>query len=318
MINLFVLFFIPVVILLVLLLVWLQMRRSGFRAGGTPVLQLYSRNLTDLAAKNAVDPVIGREEEIERVAQILSRRTKNNPVLIGESGVGKTAIVEGLARLIAEKKVPHPLLGKRVLQLDLGSLVAGTKYRGEFEMRLKSLTDELIKSERSIILFIDELQTLAEAGEATGAIDAANILKPPLARGELQVIGATTPQEYQAYIEKDHTLERRFQPILISEPSHSQTLAILKGLRKRYEDYHHVKISDKALEACVDLADDCLPDRVFPDKSIDLMDEASAFVAISLLKKGKKVAATVGPKEIQSIIKHWQKNRLCFPKRRKS
>lgn len=293
-------------------------RHDGFRPSGHfPILELYSRDLTKLALEKSVDPVIGREREIARLAQILSRRTKNNPVLIGESGVGKTAIVEGLAQLIIEKKVPVSLLGKRVLQLDLGSLVAGTKYRGEFERRLKGLTDELINSQRQVILFIDELHTLAEAGEATGAIDAANILKPPLARGELQVIGATTPIEYQQYIEKDHTLERRFQPIFIEEPTADETLAILYGLRSKYEEYHDVKITDKALAAAVDLSDACASDRVFPDKAIDLIDEACAYATIRRVKSKKRASPSVSEKEIKKIVSQWGKNHLIVHKKKK-
>lgn len=251
------------------------------------ILELYSKDLTALAKAGKIDPVIGRKHEIYRVIEILSRRTKNNPVLIGRSGVGKTAIVEELANELAHGNIPEILQDKRVLALDLSGLVAGTKYRGEFEKRLKALVDEIIAAQRHIILFIDEIHTLAEAGEATGAIDAADILKPALARGELQVIGATTLEEYQKYVEKDQTLERRFQPVMVEEPNAEQTLEILKGLREKYENYHHVKYSDAILDAIVRLAQEHLKERVFPDKAIDILDEAGARVHLAKIESGK-------------------------------
>ncbi|MDR0405498.1 MAG: ATP-dependent Clp protease ATP-binding subunit [Clostridiales bacterium] len=241
----------------------------------TPTIDQFSRDLTRLAKESRVDPVIGRSKEIDRVVQILSRRTKNNPCLIGEPGVGKTAIAEGLAQKIADGNLPELLKDKRVLSLDLSSMVAGTKYRGEFEERLKKALDEVRKS-GNIILFIDELHTLIGAGAAEGAIDAANILKPSLARGEIQVVGATTLDEYRKYIEKDAALERRFQPISVDEPTEAEAVAILKGLRDKYEAHHKVKITDEAVDAAVTLSARYIPDRFLPDKAIDLIDEASS------------------------------------------
>lgn len=242
----------------------------------TPMVDQLAVNLTELAEEGKLDPVIGRKTEIERVVQILARRTKNNPALIGEPGVGKTAIVEGLTQRIADGEVPAPLLGKRVLQLDLGSVVAGTMYRGQFEERLKRVISELKKSDA--ILFIDELHMLVGAGSAGSAMDAANILKPALSRGELQVVGATTLDEYRKHIESDAALERRFQPIMVDEPSTVETVEILKGIRSAYEEHHQLKISDDALEAATDLSARYVSDRFLPDKAIDLVDEASSRV----------------------------------------
>ncbi|MEA4883554.1 MAG: ATP-dependent Clp protease ATP-binding subunit [Clostridia bacterium] len=248
---------------------------------GTPTLEQYGRNLTVMARDGKLDPVIGREQEISRVIQVLSRRTKNNPVLIGDPGVGKTAIVEGLAQKLVNGDVPELLKDKRVLTLDMGSLVAGTKYRGEFEERLKKVIDEIISS-GDVILFIDELHTVVGAGAAEGAIDAANILKPALARGELQCVGATTLNEYRKHIEKDAALERRFQPIQVGEPTVEQTIAILEGLRDRYEAHHRVKITDGALRAAALLSDRYISDRFLPDKAIDLVDEAGSKVRLAV------------------------------------
>ncbi len=245
----------------------------------TPTLDTYGRDLTALAREGKLDPVIGREKEIERVIQVLSRRTKNNPALIGEPGVGKTAIAEGLAQRIVEKRVPEVLKDRRVVTLDLASLVAGSKYRGEFEERLKKVMNE-IRSAGEIILFIDELHTIVGAGAAEGAIDASNILKPALARGELQCIGATTLDEYRKHVEKDPALERRFQPIMVAEPTVEETLAILRGLRDRYEAHHSVEITDEAIEAAVRLSDRFVADRFLPDKAIDLIDEAGSRVRL--------------------------------------
>jgi ATP-dependent Clp protease ATP-binding subunit ClpC len=247
----------------------------------TPLLDQFCRDLTELAQKNALDPVIGRAMEIERVVQILSRRTKNNPALIGEPGVGKTAIAEGLAQAIILGNIPESLMGKRVLTLDMGALVAGTKYRGEFEERLKKILDE-IRQSREVVLFIDELHTLVGAGAAEGAIDAANILKPALARGEIQCIGATTLNEYRKYIEKDAALERRFQPVFVDEPSLQETIEILHGIRPLYDKHHRVQITDDALKAAAELSVRYVTDRSLPDKAIDLIDEASARVRMKL------------------------------------
>src|SRR5437588_8235440 len=243
----------------------------------TPTLDQLGVNLTAMAKASQLDPVIGREKEIERVIQILSRRTKNNPALIGEPGVGKTAIAEGLAHRIVKGDVPETLQGKRVLTLDIGSLVAGTKYRGEFEERLKKIIEEL-RHAHDVILFIDELHTLVGAGAAEGAVDAANILKPSLARGELQCIGATTLDEFRKYIERDAALERRFQPVMVEEPSIEETIHILEGIKDRYEAHHKLEISDEALKASAELAARYVPDRFLPDKAIDLIDEAASRV----------------------------------------
>ena len=250
--------------------------------GDTPTLNQFGRDLTELARSGKFDPVIGREKEIERVIQILSRRTKNNPVLLGEPGVGKTAVAEGLAQEIAAGNVPELLKGKRVFSLDLSSVIAGAKYRGEFEERLKKAMEEIIKS-GNIILFVDEMHTIIGAGAAEGAIDASNILKPSLARGELQLIGATTLNEYRKYVEKDAALERRFQSVMVGEPSVDETIQILKGIREKYEAHHGVKISDSAIEAAAKLSSRYITDRFLPDKAIDLVDEACSRVRLGAL-----------------------------------
>jgi ATP-dependent Clp protease ATP-binding subunit ClpC len=252
---------------------------AGAKSEKTPVLDQFCRDLTRAAAAGELDPVIGRSQEIERIVQILSRRTKNNPVLIGESGVGKSAIIEGLADLIVSGQIPEILRGKRVLSLDLAGMLAGAKYRGEFEERLKNAMAE-IKKAGNVVLFIDELHTLVGAGAAEGAIDAANILKPMLARGEIQCVGATTLNEYRKYIEKDAALERRFQPVTVGEPSTEEAVAILMGLRDRYEAHHRVRITDEAIRAAVMLSDRYISDRFLPDKAIDLVDEAASRVRI--------------------------------------
>ncbi len=263
----------------------------------TPALDHFGRDLTELAKKNKLDPIIGREEEIERVAQILSRRKKNNPVLIGEPGVGKTAIAEGLALRIIEKKVPRTLYDKRVVTLDLGAIVAGTKYRGQFEERMKAIMTELEKH-LDVILFIDELHTIVGAGGASGSLDASNMFKPALARGELQCIGATTLSEYRQYIEKDGALERRFQKIMIDPPSTEETLEILHGLKSRYEAHHNVKYSDDAIESAVRLSNRYITDKFLPDKAIDVLDETGSRVHL---------ANFVIPKEVLDLEKDIEK-----------
>ena len=282
----------------------------------TPVLDQFGRDLNQLAEEGKLDPVVGREKEIERVIQILSRRTKNNPVLIGEPGVGKTAIAEGLAERIVTSRVPETLKDRRVVTLDLGALVAGSKYRGEFEDRLKKVMDE-IRHSGNVILFIDELHTIVGAGAAEGAIDASNILKPALARGELQCIGATTLDEYRKHVEKDAALERRFQPIMVEEPSTDEAIEILRGLRDRYEAHHRVEITNEALEAAVRLSDRYVPDRYLPDKAIDLVDEAASrvrlrsFVAPPDVKKleqrleeaRKEKEASIGAQEFEKAAR---------------
>ncbi|MXS76325.1 NDP-hexose 4-ketoreductase [Microbacterium sp. CSI-V] len=281
--------------------------------GGSAVLDQFGRNLTQAARDNKLDPVIGREKEIERVMQILSRRSKNNPVLIGEPGVGKTAVVEGLAQAIVKGDVPETLKDKQVYSLDLGSLIAGSRYRGDFEERLKKVTKE-IRTRGDIIVFIDEIHTLVGAGAAEGAIDAASILKPLLARGELQTIGATTLDEYRKHFEKDAALERRFQPIQVAEPSLPHAINILKGLRDRYEAHHKVQITDGAIVAAANLADRYISDRFLPDKAIDLIDEAGARLRLSILSSppelrefDEKIAKVREQKEFASEEQDFEK-----------
>src|SRR6266851_3931222 len=263
----------------------------------TPLLDQFGRDLTELARKNSLDPVIGREAEIERVIQILSRRTKNNPALVGEAGVGKTAIAEGLAQLITLGNVPESLMNKRLVTLDMGPLVAGTKYRGEFEERLKKVLDE-IRSSREVVLFIDELHTLVGAGAAEGAIDAASILKPALARGEIQCIGASTLNEYRKYIEKDAALERRFQPVFVDQPTMLETIDILRGVKSLYEKHHRVTITEAAVRAAAVMSARYVADRALPDKAIDLIDEGSARVRMKL---------TTTPDELKDLQKEIKK-----------
>ncbi|MFW6274900.1 MAG: Clp protease N-terminal domain-containing protein, partial [Spirochaetota bacterium] len=267
-------------------------RKGAQHSGkGTPTLDEFARDLTEYAREGKLDPVIGRGWEIQRVIQILARRTKNNPVLIGEPGVGKTAIVEGLAQQIEEGTAPEVLLGKRVVTLDIASLIAGTKYRGEFEERLKKVMKE-IAAAANVILFIDELHTIIGAGGAEGAIDASNMLKPALSRGELQTIGATTHNEYRKYIEKDAALERRFQTIFVEEPSIDETVEILNGIKEQYEDHHNVSYTEKAISEAARLSSRYITDRFLPDKAIDLIDEAGSY---------KRINNTVRPKELTEL-----------------
>ncbi len=269
--------------------------------GATPTLAAYSRDLTADARAGKLDPVIGRESEIERVVSILARRSKNNPVLIGEPGVGKTAVVEGLAQRIVAGDVPQALRDKRVLALSIGPLVAGTKYRGEFESRVKRILDEVKRASRDVILFIDELHTLVGAGAAEGALDLSSMIKPELARGELQCIGATTFDEYRKHIESDAALERRFQPVMVEEPTVEQTIAILRGLRAKYTAHHGVEITDEALDAAATLASRYIADRFLPDKAIDLIDEASAFAALG----GNAAKGIVDAQAVSAIVSRW-------------
>lgn len=262
--------------------------RAKREKGDTPNLDHFSRDLTQMAREGRLDPVIGRETEMRRVVQILSRRTKNNPCLIGEPGVGKTAVVEGLAQLIVSGDVPETIAGKRVVSLDLSGMVAGSKYRGEFEERIKKVLSE-IREDGNILLFIDEIHTIIGAGGAEGAIDASNILKPSLARGELQLIGATTVEEYRKYIEKDAALERRFQPVMVEEPTEEESFAILRGLRGHYEEHHKVEITDEALRAAVRLAARYINDRFLPDKAIDLIDEAASKIRLTVYTEPEEI-----------------------------
>ena len=266
----------------------------------TPTLDEFGTDLTKKASDGRLDPVVGRSKEIERVIQILGRRTKNNPVLIGEPGVGKTAIAEGLAQRIMNRDIPDTLDDKKVISLDIGLLIAGTKYRGEFEERLKKIMDE-VRTNQNIVLVIDEVHTLIGAGAAEGAIDAANIIKPALSRGELQCIGATTLEEYRKHIEKDAALERRFQPVQVGEPSVDETVEILFGLRERYEKHHKLVISDEAVVAASKLADQYIADRFLPDKAIDLIDEAGS--RVRLLNSQLPPAAKELDKELRGILK---------------
>ena len=279
---------------------------ASAKGSNTPNLNQYGRDLTEMAREGKLDPIIGREKEIERVIQILSRRTKNNPALIGDPGVGKTAIAEGLAQKIIEGNIPEILKGKRVVTLDLSSMVAGSKYRGEFEERLKNVMNE-IRESKNVILFLDEMHTIIGAGGAEGAIDASNILKPALARGEIQAIGATTLDEYRKHVEKDAALERRFQPVMVGEPTKEEALLILEGLRDKYEAHHKVKITDEAIKAAVELSDRYIADRFLPDKAIDLVDEAASKVRIKIftappdLKKMEEDLAALEKEKAEAI-----------------
>ncbi len=277
----------------------------------TPTLDKYSRDLTQMARDGKLDPVIGRSDEVARVVQVLSRRTKNNPVLIGEPGVGKTAIAEGLAQKVVSDNIPETLKGKRVVSLDISAMVAGTKYRGEFEKRLKKSLTEIEKDNHKVILFIDELHTIVGAGGSEGAIDASNILKPALAKGQLQAIGATTLNEYKKYIEKDAALERRFQPVLVDEPTVEDTIAILRGLRDKYEAHHKTTISDEAIVAAASLSDRYIKDRFLPDKAIDLIDESASKIRIQSLEAPEEL------KKLEKQIKEFEKEKAAAKSNRK-
>jgi len=270
--------------------------------GGTPTLSAFSRDLTALAREGKLDPVIGRDDEVDRVVSILARRSKNNPVLVGEPGVGKTAVVEGLAQRIVRGEVPMALRDKRVLALAIGPLVAGTKYRGEFEGRVKRILDEVRRAARDIVLFIDELHTLVGAGAAEGSLDLSSLIKPELARGELQCVGATTFEDYRKYIETDSALERRFQPVMVAEPTIDQTIEILRGLRAKYSEHHRVTIGDDAIEAAAALSARYIVDRFLPDKAIDLMDEAAASVA---LRPPAGASLAVCAQDVSAIVSKW-------------
>ncbi len=267
------------------------------------ILTKYSKDLTEMSKTGLIDPVIGRKKEIDRVIQILSRRTKNNPCLIGEAGVGKTAIAEGLAENIIKGEVPNNLINKKILSLDLTSMLAGTKYRGDFEERIKSFINEVIK-EKNIILFIDEIHSIMGAGSSEGAIDAANILKPQLARGEIQIIGATTFDEYKKNIEKDSALDRRFQSIIVNEPTKEEAIKIIKGIKNKYESHHKIKISEEAIEASVELSSRYIMNRFLPDKAIDLIDEAASKVSINNEKKPLVI------KEYEKYLKDLKNDKL--------
>ena len=287
--------------LLVYVLVKSFLEAGSKRLFPIPILSSFSKDMTEMARNGKLDPVVGREKEIRHLIMVLSKRTKNNAVLIGESGVGKTTIVEGLAERIAAGDVPLDLLKKRVLALDLNSLLAGTKYRGEFEQRIKHLTDEITRSNRSIIIFIDEIHNLIEAESSGESISVGDIFKPAMARGDLQIVGATTQEEYENYFQKDLAFKRRLQPIFVNEPSKKETLAILKGIRQKYEDYHRVKISDKVLQACIDFSEKMLPGRSFPDKAIDLMDEACSQARIECLNSDSSQCQDLPEAKIKDV-----------------
>jgi ATP-dependent Clp protease ATP-binding subunit ClpC len=280
---------------------------EGFKGSA---ISSFAEDLTEKARQKKLDPVIGRKEEIERAIQILSRRSKNNPILIGKAGVGKTAIVEGLAERIVEGSVPAELRSKRVFSLDVSEMVSGTKYRGEFEQRMKALMAEITMANRNIILFVDEIHLLISAGGAEGAIKAEDILKPALARGDLQMVGATTLGEFDEFIKKDVTLERRFQPIYVDEPSEKDTKKILLGSKAKFELFHNVIIEDSALDAAIKLSKMYMKDRNFPDKAIDLVDEACSKVKLETVEKGSKSKKPkVTAKDVQAVVKYYKRGR---------
>ena len=275
----------------------------GKTKGFQPIIEKFTINLTQLATDGKLDPVIGRDKEIKKVIQVLSRRKKNNIILFGKAGIGKTAIVEGLAIAIADGKVPRSLLGKTVIKLDISSVLAGTKYRGEFENRFKALIDAIVEMNKQIIVFIDEIHTIVQAGGVEGAIDADDIIKSPLARGDLQMVGTTTTKEYNQYIATDPTLTRRFEALLVYEPNKAQTVSMLKALRKNYEDYHNVIISDEVIKKMVDLSAK-VKTRVFPDKAIDIMDEVSAKVRLDNVDNNKTIKITIN--DVKDILKSFK------------
>src|SRR3990167_2643124 len=295
-------------------------QKIGKRVGSRSLMTEYAKDLTQLAREGKIDTVVGREEEISQIVRVLSRKRKNNPVLVGKSGVGKTAIVEGLAQRIVEGRVPRSLRDKQLINLDLTSLIAGTKYRGEFEQRLLQIRDFIASSDRKIIVFIDEIHSITNAGDAAGSLGAADILKPSLSRGEFQLLGATTNEEYKKYIATDFTLERRFQLIDVREPSREQTLKILQGIKGEYEKFHGVRITDDTLQEAVNMADKYRPDRYFPDKAIDLIDEACAQVQLDNIEAENSagVRLIVRPLHVKNIVKpeHSQKKRSPTKKQR--
>lgn len=305
--NLPLLFF---ALLLIVAIFWLLKKGGGSNFNlATPVLNSFSIDLTRSALEKKIDPVVGRKKEINQLAVILSRRTKNNCILVGKAGVGKTAVVEGLAEQIVKKEVPPDLYEKRVLALDLNAVVAGTKYRGEFESRMKRLIDEIANSKRSIILFIDEIHNLMIMETAGETISVGDILKPAMARGDLQIVGATTPGEYKKYFENDPAFERRLQPLFINEPSERETFDMLKGIKSKYEEYHHVAIPDDILQLCIFQGRKILPDRSFPDKAIDLMDEAASNAKIAYARQKQNGLHTglpqVSPNDVYTVAQKY-------------
>lgn len=315
-----------VVILIIIVGLYIFWQKRGKSLTGPSMLSVYTRDLTAEARTGKTAPVIGRQNEIERVIHILARKTKNNPILLGEAGVGKTAIVEGLAQRIIAGDAPENLKDKRLLGLDLGGLISGTKYRGEFEERIKKLLNEILREQRQVILFIDEVHMIVQAKGSEGALNVSDILKPTLARGDLQAIGATTQEEYERYIKPDDALDRRFQPVLVGEPQPSAALAMLEGIKKIYEDYHHVEFAPSALKAAVELSAKYIKERFLPDKAIDLIDEAGAKVSIeddhearhaagllhaagckrnSQPRKYDDVIPIVGVQDIREIVSEW-------------
>lgn len=299
-------------LLLVLVVVYLFKSHSDKKSGASffgktknfkPVIEKFTTNLTELAAEGKIDPVVGRDHEIKRLIQILSRRKKNNVILYGKAGIGKTAIVEGLAMAISQARVPQSLLGKTVLKMDISSVLAGTKYRGEFEDRFKALIDAIISLDKQVIVFIDEIHTIVQAGGVEGSVDADDIIKAPLARGDLQMVGTTTTKEFKEFILKDAALTRRFEAILVEEPSAKKTITMLKALRKDYEDYHNVVISDKIIEKIVSYASK-IKNRVFPDKAIDIMDEVSAKVRLDHIDN--KATITITDKDLGEVLKDFK------------